>query len=121
MMVRVEYGVFATPGPVLVVDVGSDGLTVQLPTCRPRVKYDEVVRVVPAVCLTAGASPPPQPPVCVPVQQETRGGPSADGGAQGSAGAGEGHDGGARRVVVPARGRGDPEARVTIGGAPQGM
>ena len=50
-----------------------------------------------------------------------RGGPSDDGGAQGSAGAGEGHDGGARRVVVPARGRGDPEARVTIGGAPRGM
>ena len=70
MMVRVEYGVFATPGPVLVVDVGSDGLTVQLPTCRPRVKYDEVVRVVPAVCLTAGAVPPPLPPVCSPAQQE---------------------------------------------------
>ena len=70
MMVRVEYGVFATPAPVLVVDVGLDGLTVQLPSCRPRVKYDEVVKVVPAVLSTAGAAPPPQPPVCAPVQQE---------------------------------------------------
>ena len=61
---------FQGPCPVPVVDVGLDGLTVQLPSCRPRVKYDEVVKVVPAALVAAGAALPCPPPGSPSVQQE---------------------------------------------------
>ena len=50
MMVRVVYGVFSTPGAVHVVAVTPPMLIVQLPDgSRPRVRFDEVIRVVPAL------------------------------------------------------------------------